>query len=112
MKVVAWRRPYSGTAVADESKCWTWGIEVLLSISDNLQIQGTVADVLKAIIAISANSSDAGVIGPNALSRELVSETTITRILDYMLDPDAPFSTASLTNGVSLIIELIRKNNR
>jgi hypothetical protein len=29
-----------------------------------------------------------------------------------MLDPDAPHSTASLTNGVSLIIELIRKNNR
>ena len=76
------------------------------------KIQGTVADVLKAIIAISANSSDAGVIGPNALSRELVSEATINRILDYMLDPDAPFSTASLTNGVSLIIELIRKNNR
>jgi hypothetical protein len=68
--------------------------------------------VLKAIIAISANSSDAGVIGPNALSRELVSETTVSKILDYMLDPDAPHSTASLTNGVSLIIELIRKNNR
>lgn len=68
--------------------------------------------MLKAIIAISANSSDAGVIGPNALSRELVSEATISRILDYMLDPDAPHSTASLTNGVSLIIELIRKNNR
>jgi SIT4 phosphatase-associated protein len=29
-----------------------------------------------------------------------------------MLDPNAPHSTASLTNGVSLIIELIRKNNR
>lgn len=68
--------------------------------------------MLKAIIAISANSSDAGVIGPNALSRELVSEATISRILDYMLDPDAYYSTASLTNGVSLIIELIRKNNR
>jgi hypothetical protein len=78
----------------------------------NHQIQGTVADVLKAIIAISANSSDAGVIGPNALSRELVSETTVSKTLDYMLDPDAPHSTASLTNGVSLIIELIRKNNR
>ena len=77
-----------------------------------MQIQGTVADVLKAIIAISANSSDAGVIGPNALSRELVSATTISKTLDYMLDPDAPHSTASLTNGVSLIIELIRKNNR
>jgi SIT4 phosphatase-associated protein len=71
-----------------------------------------VADVLKAIIAISANASDAGVIGPNALSRELVSEATISKILDYMLDPVAPHSTASLTNGVSLIIELIRKNNR
>ena len=77
-----------------------------------IQIQATVADVLKAIIAISANSSDAGVIGPNALSRDLVSEATISKILDYMLDPAAPHSTASLTNGVSLIIELIRKNNR
>jgi SIT4 phosphatase-associated protein len=77
-----------------------------------IQRQTTVADVLKAIIAISANSSDAGVIGPNALSRDLVSEATIKKILDYMLDPTAPHSTASLTNGVSLIIELIRKNNR
>ena len=57
---------------------------------------------------MSANSSDAGVIRPNALSRELVSETTISKILDFMLDPNAPHSTASLTNGVSLIIELIR----
>jgi SIT4 phosphatase-associated protein len=76
------------------------------------KIQGTAADVLKAIIAISANSSDAGVIGPNALSRELVSEATISRILDYMLDPEGLHSTASLTNCVALIIELIRKNNR
>lgn len=81
----------------------------LLNIS---KIQGTAADVLKAIIAISANSSDVGVIGPNALSRDLVSEAAISRLLDYMLDPNAPHSTTSLTNGVSLIIELIRKNNR
>jgi len=64
------------------------------------------------MIHLSASSNEAGVIGPNALSRELVSETSISRLLDYMLDPIAPYSTASLTNGVSLIIELIRKNNR
>ena len=75
-------------------------------------MQGTVADILKAIIQLSANSNEPGVIGPNALVRELVSEKSICQILDYMLDPVAPYSTASLTNGISLIIELIRKNDR
>ncbi|OLL23393.1 Extragenic suppressor of kinetochore protein 1 [Neolecta irregularis DAH-3] len=75
------------------------------------EIQTTVADVLKAIIAISANANDQSGIGPNSLSRELVGEKSITTLVEYMLHSVAPYSTATLTNGVSIIIELIRKNN-
>ncbi|BFZ60654.1 sporulation-induced protein [Saitoella coloradoensis] len=73
--------------------------------------QTIVADVLKAIIAISANADNQGVIGPNSLSRELVSEETVNKLVDYMLHPTAPNSTTCLTNGVSIVIECIRKNN-
>lgn len=74
-------------------------------------IQTTVADVIKAIIAISANSNDQGVIGPNALSRNLVSEQAITSLVKNMIRPTESGSNASLTTGVSIVIELIRKNN-
>jgi SIT4 phosphatase-associated protein len=74
------------------------------------EVQGNVADVLKAIIQLSADKGDPCLIGPNSLARELASEARISQLLDYMLDPVAPHSTASLTNGISLIIELIRKN--
>lgn len=74
-------------------------------------IQTTVADVIKAIIAISANSSDQGVIGPNALSRNLVSGPTISGLVRNMTKVTDDGTNASLTTGVSIVIELIRKNN-
>ncbi|EEB09434.1 protein phosphatase regulatory subunit Ekc1 [Schizosaccharomyces japonicus yFS275] len=83
----------------------------LLNPNMSPDIQSTVADVIKAIIAISANSNEPGVIGPNSLSRELVSEETIGTMIQYMTDVSAPNSTTSLVNGVSIVIELIRKNN-
>lgn len=83
----------------------------LLSPYVDPDVQFTVADVIKAIIAISANSNEPGVIGPNSLSRELVSRQTITTLTDYMTDSKAPHSATSLINGVSIVIELIRKNN-
>lgn len=74
-------------------------------------IQTTVADVIKAIIAISANSNDQGVIGPNALSRSLVSGPVVSKLVSNMIRNTESGSNASLTTGVSIIIELIRKNN-
>lgn len=67
--------------------------------------------MIKAIIAISANSNDQEVIGPNALSRNLVSGTTISQLVSNMTKATEDGSNASLTTGVSIVIELIRKNN-
>lgn len=74
-------------------------------------VQTTIADVIKAIIAISANAQDQGVIGPNALSRALVSEVKIRQMVQNMVIETPSGTNASLTTGVSIVIELIRKNN-
>lgn len=71
-------------------------------------IQTAAGDFLKAIIAISANATgqDATAIGPNELTRQLVSESCINPLLAQMLKGGNP-----LTVGVGIIIEVIRKNN-
>jgi SIT4-associating protein SAP185/190 len=63
---------------------------------------------LKAIITISANATtqDQSVIGPNELTRQLVSESCLKQLIDFMLQGGNP-----LTVGVGIIIEVIRKNN-
>lgn len=69
--------------------------------------QSSAADFLKALITISANSTtDNSTIGPNELTRELVSEELMTRLCDIMLK-----GGYALGNGVGIIIEIIRKNN-
>jgi len=71
-------------------------------------IQTAAGDFLKAIITISANATgtDQTVIGPNELTRELVSEPCISKLLTEMLK-----GGNSLTVGVGIVIEVIRKNN-
>lgn len=51
-------------------------------------------------------------IGTNALITELKSRDIMTRLADYMLDGTAPNATSSLINGVTIIIDFIRHNNR
>lgn len=69
--------------------------------------QLSAADFLKALITISANSTtDNSTIGPNELTRELVSLESMSRLCDIMLQGGFP-----LGNGVGVIIEIIRKNN-
>ncbi|KAI5965009.1 SAP190 [Candida theae] len=69
--------------------------------------QSSAADFLKALITISANSTaDNSTIGPNELTRELVSKEKMTRLCDIMLK-----GGYALANGVGIIIEIIRKNN-
>lgn len=71
-------------------------------------IQTSTGDFLKAIITISANASqhEQSCIGPNDLTRELVSEPCIKSMIQDMLKGGNP-----LTVGVGIIIEVIRKNN-
>lgn len=69
--------------------------------------QSSTADFLKALITISANSTtDNSTIGPNELTRELVSHEQMKRLCNIMLK-----GGYALANGVGIIIEIIRKNN-
>ena len=79
-----------------------------LSPEHNSATQTSAGDFLKAIITISANATtqDQSVIGPNELTRQLVSDTCIETLIDNMLR-----GGNSLTVGVGVIIEVIRKNN-
>lgn len=40
------------------------------------------------------------------------SERVIRKLADFMLDTKAPNSTSTLINGVTIVIDLIRHNNR
>ncbi|RIA90499.1 SIT4 phosphatase-associated protein [Glomus cerebriforme] len=88
--------------------------ELISRLDPNLDpdVHSTAAQVLTDIIAISQSTNpEQGGVGPNALSRALISEKIVTRLVDYMLHPVAPNSTSSLTNGVSIFIQIIQKNN-
>ncbi|KAF9250237.1 hypothetical protein LCP9604111_3753 [Penicillium roqueforti] len=71
-------------------------------------VQTSAGDFLKAIITISANASpnDQSCIGPNSLTRQLVSTECVQQLIDAMLKGGNP-----LTVGVGIVIEVIRKNN-
>ena len=70
--------------------------------------QTSASDFIKAIITISANASqnEQSCIGPNSLTRQLVSESCIEALIANMLK-----GGNSLSVGVGIIIEVIRKNN-
>jgi SIT4-associating protein SAP185/190 len=79
-----------------------------LSPEHEAATQTSAGDFLKAIITISANATaqDTNVIGPNELTRQLVSEECIEMLISDMLRGGNP-----LTVGVGIVIEVIRKNN-
>lgn len=79
-----------------------------LSSEHSWATQTSAGDFLKAIITISANASqnEPSCIGPNALTRQLVSQPCIEKLISDMLKGGNP-----LTVGVGIIIEVIRKNN-
>jgi SIT4-associating protein SAP185/190 len=71
-------------------------------------VQTSAGDFLKAIITISANAtqSEQSCIGPNSLTRQLVSAERVEQLIRLMLQ-----GGNSLTVGVGIVIEVIRKNN-
>jgi SIT4-associating protein SAP185/190 len=71
-------------------------------------VQTSAGDFLKAIITISANATpnDQSCIGPNSLTRQLVSPERMQQLITAMLKGGNP-----LTVGVGIVIEVIRKNN-
>lgn len=86
-------------------------IEKLLDCLDSSKIstiQNTATDFIKALITLSANSNSeiASAIGPNELTRRLVSPGMISKLGLLMSQGGLP-----LSNCVGIIIEIIRKNH-
>lgn len=79
-----------------------------LSPEHPASVQTSAGDFLKAIITISANATqnEQSCIGPNSLTRELVSAQCVDTLVKAMLQGGNP-----LTVGVGIVIEVIRKNN-
>lgn len=71
-------------------------------------IQNCIGDFLKALISISANAPiDDISIGPNELTRKLASPDCIDKMINIILEQGG----FALNVTISIVIELIRKNN-
>ncbi|SCV03376.1 LAMI_0H07668g1_1 [Lachancea mirantina] len=110
LKVISTDKPDNSTGVIDKLKFQNLISKLLdyLSPEHSSSTKSAAGDFLKALITISANSNNeiASAIGPNELTRELVSPKMVEKLINIMLN-----GGTSLSNGVGIIIELIRKNN-
>ncbi|KAK2001703.1 SIT4 phosphatase-associated protein [Colletotrichum falcatum] len=110
LKIIALDRTEGGQGIVE----WLYSQNVVptllscLSPEHSWVVQTAAGDFIKAIITISANASqnEQQCIGPNELTRQLVSQPCIEQLIKYMLGGGNP-----LTVGVGIIIEVIRKNN-
>ncbi|ANZ77566.1 BA75_04790T0 [Komagataella pastoris] len=109
LKVISTDKPNCSTGIIDmlyEQNLISSLIEFLGPDVQSTK-QSAAGDFLKAFITISANSNtDSSTIGPNDLTRQLVSEPVIGRLVELMLH-----GGTGLANGVGILIEIIRKNN-
>lgn len=110
LKVISTDKPDTPTAIIEKLKEQNFISKLLdnLNPEHSSSIQSAAGDFLKAFVTISANSNNeiASGIGPNELTRELVSPDIMEKLIKIMLK-----GGTSLNNGVGIIIELIRKNN-
>ncbi|KAF3916530.1 hypothetical protein ABW20_dc0101809 [Dactylellina cionopaga] len=110
LKIISMEKSDGGNGIVD----WLCTKDLIsrllsfLSPEHSSTTQTSTGDFLKAIITISANASqnEQSCIGPNNLTRQLVSESSVQALIDAMLKGGNP-----LTVGVGIIIEVIRKNN-
>ncbi len=110
LKIISLEKAEGGAGIVD----WLHSQDLVPMLLSNLSpdcnssTQTSAGDFLKAIITISANAAQdqQSCIGPNALTRQLVSETCIDSLIQAMLGGGNP-----LTVGVGIVIEVIRKNN-
>lgn len=108
LKVISTDKPDDSTGIIDVLKDQGLIPSLLSFLSAEIpsSIQSAAGDFLKAFITISANNAENTTIGPNELTRELVSEPMIRLLVDMMLQ-----GGTGLSNGVGIVIEIIRKNN-
>lgn len=110
LKIISLEKHDGGVGIVD----WLQGQGLIPSLLHYLSpeyspaTQTAAGDFLKAIITISANATtqDQSVIGPNELTRQLVSAESVEILIKDMLKGGNP-----LTVGVGIVIEVIRKNN-
>lgn len=92
----------------DEQRLVRKCLEFLNNEKYDPDIQACAGDFLKALIAISANAPlDDMSIGPNSLTRQLASLECIENLVDIIIKRGG----SALNITVSIVIELIRKNN-
>ncbi|KAF8473411.1 SIT4 phosphatase-associated protein-domain-containing protein [Kalaharituber pfeilii] len=110
LKIISMEKAENGAGIVDwlQSRQLIPMLLAFLSPRYSPTIQTSTGDFLKAIITISANASqhEQSCIGPNDLTRQLVSEPCIKSLIQDMLKGGNP-----LTVGVGIVIEVIRKNN-
>ena len=110
LKIISLEKSDGGHGIVD----WLQSQDLIPALLSNLSpdcnsaTQTSAGDFLKAIITISANAAqnEQSCIGPNSLTRQLVSEACISSLISSMLQGGNP-----LTVGVGIVIEVIRKNN-
>ncbi|EAW10541.1 putative Sit4-associated protein (Sap185) [Aspergillus clavatus NRRL 1] len=110
LKIISLEKSEGGQGIVDWLKSQDL-IPILLSFlspEHPASVQTSAGDFLKAIITISANATqnDQSCIGPNSLTRQLVSLRCSETLINAMLRGGNP-----LTVGVGIVIEVIRKNN-
>ncbi|KAJ5505908.1 SIT4 phosphatase-associated protein family [Penicillium expansum] len=110
LKIISLEKAEGGQGTVDWLKSQNLIPNLLCFLSHDrpASVQTSAGDFLKAIITISANASpnDQSCIGPNSLTRQLVSTQCVQQLIDAMLKGGNP-----LTVGVGIVIEVIRKNN-
>jgi SIT4-associating protein SAP185/190 len=110
LKIISLEKSDGGIGIVD----WLQSQDLIPMLLSNLSpecnssTQTSAGDFLKAIITISANAAQdqQSCIGPNSLTRQLVSESCVETLVSAMLRGGNP-----LTVGVGIVIEVIRKNN-
>ncbi|KAJ0424486.1 putative Sit4-associated protein [Aspergillus carlsbadensis] len=110
LKLISLERAEGGQGIVDWLKTQDLIPKLLSFLSPEWpgSVQTSAGDFLKAIITISANATqnDQSCIGPNSLTRQLVSVPCVESLVKAMLHGGNP-----LTVGVGIVIEVIRKNN-
>lgn len=110
LKILCTDKPDSPTGIIDvlQAQRLIPSLIGFLSAETISNTQSAAGDFLKALITISANATnDFTSIGPNELTRELVSPEMMTQLADQMISSGG----TALATAVGVIIELIRKNN-
>lgn len=110
LKLISLERAEGGQGIVDWLKSQDLIPRLLSFLSSEwpASVQTSAGDFLKAIITISANATqnDQSCIGPNSLTRQLVSMPCVETLVNAMLQ-----GGNALTVGVGIVIEVIRKNN-